>query len=550
MEEYIQDGIDWTQVDFEDNQECLNLFEKRPLGLLSLLDEESTFPKATDLTFANKLRQHLKANSCFKAERGGAFSVRHYAGEVLYDTSGFLEKNRDPLHSDSVQLLSSCSCQLPQLFASNLVNQPSKPRSPLWRRSVADSQKRSVGTKFKRLEGTTPHFIRCIMPNSKQLPGMYENDLVLQQLRCCGVLEIVRISRSGYPTRMTHQQFARRYGFLLSENVATRDPLSISVAILQQFSVRPDMYQVGYTKLFFRTGQIGSLEETRQRTLQGILGIQKYFRGRQARHYVQELKKAITMLQSFVRGETARREFEHLLFVVHPSVLAELQRRVLKAEAALKQKEDENVTLQQQLKHYETRWVEYEAKMKSMEEMWQKQMTSLQCGSTPLNTPLLMQKSLTTAKTSIVADNPVSPTVRLLDASPVPQYYDSEDVMSETHSPDMALGKASTRTSDAGMGRDCESGYNAVGRLAREFEQRKQVFDDDAGFLIEVKTGQSTSNMNPDEELRKLKLRFTAWKRDYKVRLRETKVALQKLGNSESDKTKKKWWGKRAIKGT
>ncbi|XP_077254052.1 myosin-2-like isoform X2 [Tasmannia lanceolata] len=623
QEEYSEDGIDWTKVDFEDNQDCLNLFEKKPLGLLSLLDEESTFPKATDLTFANKLKQHLNANPCFKGERAGAFSVRHYAGEVLYDTSGFLEKNRDPLHSESIQLLSSCSYQLPQLFASKMLNQSRKPMSPLWRPSGPDSQKQSVGTKFKgqlfklmqRLENTTPHFIRCIKPNSKQLPGLYENDLVLQQLRCCGVLEVVRISRSGYPTRMTHQQFARRYRFLLLENVVSQDPLSISVAILQQFNIHPDMYQVGYTKLFFRTGQLAVLEDTRNRNLQGILGVQKCFRGRKARHNFQEVKKGITTLQSFVRGESARKAFELLIkrwravvliqkhikqritrraFIDYrnaiillqsvirswlakrhyvilqnleesntkrtedkrvvdrkiqrtknpqlehvemlPPVMGELQRRVRKAEASLRQKEDENVTLQQQLQQYETRWTEYEAKMKSMEEIWQKQITSL-------------QKSLDEAKKNLEADDVASQLARP-DASPSPNYYDSEDSMSvESRTPEGTPAKVYARPSDVGPGRESGGGCNAVSHLVREFEQRKQAFDDNARFLVEVKSGQSASNMNPDEELQNLKLKFELWKKEYKVRLRETKTALQKIGKFDVEKRKKNWWGKRSTRG-
>ncbi|KAJ6305329.1 hypothetical protein OIU78_020796 [Salix suchowensis] len=303
QEEYIQDGIDWTKVDFEDNQDCLNLFEKKPLGLLSLLDEESTFPNGTDLTFANKLKQHLNSNSCFRGERDKAFSVSHYAGEVTYDTTGFLEKNRDLLHLDSIQLLSSCSCHLPQIFASNMLTQSEKPAvGPLYKAGGADSQKLSVATKFKgqlfqlmqRLENTTPHFIRCIKPNNSQSPGSYEQGLVLQQLRCCGVLEVVRISRSGFPTRMSHHKFARRYGFLLLESVSSsQDPLSVSVAILHQFDISPEMYQVGYTKLFFRTGQIGVLEDTRNHTLHGILRVQSCFRGHQARAYLRELKRGI-----------------------------------------------------------------------------------------------------------------------------------------------------------------------------------------------------------------------------------------------------------------
>ncbi|OVA20205.1 IQ motif [Macleaya cordata] len=626
QEEYTQDGIDWTKVDFEDNQECLNLFEKKPLGLISLLDEESNFPKATDLTFANKLKQHLNTNPCFKGERGGAFSVCHYAGEVLYQTNGFLEKNRDPLHSGSIQLLSSCSCPLLQLFASNMLNPSGRSVSPLRRPSAAsESQKQSVGTKFKgqlfklmqRLENTTPHFIRCIKPNSKQLPGMYEKDLVLQQLRCCGVLEVVRISRSGYPTRMTHQQFARRYGFLLVENVVSQDPLSTSVAILQQFNVHPEMYQVGYTKLFFRTGQIAAMEEARKRVLQGTLMAQKCFRRYQALREFHELKTGLITLQSYIRGENVRKKYQLLIrqqqavvliqklrkqqiarkllrdrqravirlqsairgwlvrrhldhmqnlerlnlestkaeeqldenipelkdseqehVQIESSALAELQGRVLKAEAALEQKEEENAMLQQHLRKLETRWSGYEAKMKSMEETWQRQMTSLQV-------------SLAAAKRRLDAEERAGQNGRS-DASPTPSphYYDSEDTPGSRTPEGSTPVKPNNHTADAAPVQEFNLGSNAVSPLTKEFEQRKQVFEDDAKFIIEVKSGQSASSVNPEDELRKLKFRFETWKKEYKVRLRETKATLHKLGNSEVDRRSKKWWGKRSMRMT
>ncbi|KAK7289955.1 hypothetical protein RIF29_04020 [Crotalaria pallida] len=107
-----------------------------------------------------------------------------------------------------------------------------------------------------QLDSTKPHFIRCIRPNSKQRPVIYDEDLVLKQLKCCGVLEVAKISRVAYPTRMTHQEFSRRYGFLLSEATISQDPLSISVAVLQKFNILFEMYQVGYTKLYLRAGQI------------------------------------------------------------------------------------------------------------------------------------------------------------------------------------------------------------------------------------------------------------------------------------------------------
>ncbi|KAJ4830636.1 hypothetical protein Tsubulata_036747 [Turnera subulata] len=592
QEEYIQDGIDWKRVDFEDNQDCLNLFEKKPLGLLSLLDEESTFPNGTDLTFANKLKQHLNSNSCFRGERGKAFTVCHYAGEVAYDTTGFLEKNRDLLHLDSIQLLSSCSCPLPQIFASNLLAQSEKPATgPLYKSGGADSQKLSVATKFKgqlfqlmqRLETTTPHFIRCIKPNNFQSPGSYEQGLVLQQLRCCGVLEVVRISRSGFPTRMSHQKFARRYGFLLLENVASQDPLSVAVAILNQFDILPEMYQVGYTKLFFRTGQIGVLEDTRNRTLHGILRVQSCFRGHQARSYLRNLRRGISVLQSFVRAEKTRKQYLALLqrhrsavviqrnvksrmyskryndvreasvviqsvirgwlvrrcsgdigllkcgaakgnesdeVVVKASFLAELQRRVLKAEAGFREKEEENDILHQRLQQYESRWSEYELKMKSMEEVWQKQMRSL-------------QSSLSIAKKSLAIDDSERNSDASVNAS------DERDGSWDTGS--------NYRTPERNGLRPMSAGLSVIGRMAEEFEQRSQVFGDDAKFLVEVKSGQVEASLNPDRELRRLKQMFEAWKKDYGSRLRETKVILNKLGNEEGalDRVKRKWWGRR-----
>ncbi|KAK4743021.1 hypothetical protein SAY87_001022 [Trapa incisa] len=592
QEEYVQDGIDWARVDFEDNQDCLNLFEKKPLGLLSLLDEESKFPNATDLTFANKLKQHLHSNSCFRGDRGKSFTVNHYAGEVTYDTTGFLEKNRDLMHLDSIQLLSQCSCPLPQVFASNMLTQSEKSvTGPLFKAGGAESQKLSVATKFKgqlfqlmqRLESTTPHFIRCIKPNSLQSPGVYEQGLVLQQLRCCGVLEVVRISRSGFPTRMSHQKFSRRYGFLLLESAASQDPLSVSVAILQQFNVLPEMYQVGYTKLFFRTGQIGVLEDTRNRTLHGVLCVQSCFRGHRARVYSKKLRNSILTLQSYIIGEKVRKEYAILVrrhraavsvqkwvkckrtmnnykqlrgasiviqsvirgwlvrrcssdvgflrtgfkgtqpeeVLVKASFLAELQRRVLKSEAALREKEEENDILGQRLQQYERRWFEYELKMKSMEEVWQKQMRSL-------------QSSLSIARKSLAIDGSSRDSDASVNDTQDPGSFDAVPGMMESN----------------GAMRPMSAGVSLIGRLAEEFEQRSQVFGDDAKFLVEVKSGQTEASLNPDRELRRLKQMFEAWKKDYGVRLRETKVILTKLAEDEGgaaviDRAKKKWWGRR-----
>ncbi|GFQ06239.1 myosin-2 [Phtheirospermum japonicum] len=598
QEEYELDGIDWTKIDFEDNQDCLDLFEKKPLGLISLLDEESHFPKATDLTFASKLKQHLDANKCFKGERGGAFSIRHYAGEVLYDTRGFLEKNRDPLHSEIIQLLSSCTGQLSQLFAS-MLKQSQKLSSPLIKLGKPASQKQSVATNFKgqlfklmqQLESTTPHFIRCIKPNSKQNPGAFDKDLVLEQLRCCGVLEVVRISRSGYPTRMTHQEFTKRYGFLVPENNSCQDPLSTSVVILQQFGILPETYQVGYKKLYFRAGQIAALEDVRKQVLQGTLEVQKCFRGHRARRYFHELKggycstcpfylnanyflvcsdnyistgirgeiarkeynfllklkkevackkldeqlMAVVQMQSVIRGWLIRRRFsklrnrqsnvsqrkpgrrvsetKDLLPETLPSVVEELQKRVLMAEATIGRKEKENAALREQVQQFEARWSEYESKMKSMESTWQKQMASL-------------QMSLAAAKKSLGSDNTTSQPGKL-SGTQSPYSYDSEDMYLRPQTP-VASNEARFLNNAIEVAAEINGASNPVSPLVREFEQKKNNFDVEAHAIIDVKSGNEHS-VNIVEELRSLKQNFETWKKEFKVRLREAKAKANRL---------------------
>ncbi|VAH29032.1 unnamed protein product [Triticum turgidum subsp. durum] len=553
QEEYLDDGIDWASVEFVDNADCLSLFEKKPLGLLSLLDEESTFPKATDLSFASKLKQHLSGNPGFKGEQDGAFKICHYAGEVSYDTTGFLEKNRDPLHTESIQLLSSCKSDLPKDFASVMIAD-SQNKSSLSRHLLVDTQKQSVVNKFKaqlfklmqQLENTSPHFIRCIQPNNKQRPRQFEHDLVLHQLKCCGVFEVVRISRAGYPTRMTHQQFAERYGFLLSHSVASQNPLSISVAVLQQFSIPPEMYQVGYTKLFLRTGQVASLENAKNRMFHGALRIQRNFRGLHTRREYHTLKKGATALQSFVRGEKARFRFDSLSKRWRAAVLIQKYTRRRLAATMFTDQLKNIVVLQSVMRGCLAR-----KKFKCLQEEKESKVINSKVKRDVRNNisqPRLCHLSLVAAKKSLAADDMVTRAART-DTTPTHAQYDSEDTMSTgTHTPEGTELKYQNHNPEPRVVTgNSDRRINAVNHLAKEFEDRRQVFDDDAGFLVAVKSGQIGSNMNPDDELRKLKDRFATWKKDYKSRLKETKVNLQKV-SSHDEKSRKRWWGKKSSK--
>ncbi|XP_071730168.1 myosin-2-like [Rutidosis leptorrhynchoides] len=549
QEEYESEGIDWKKLEFVDNQDCLDIFETKNVGIISILDEASNACEATDLTLFNTIKHQLGSTLRFNNEKA-AFKVQHYAGEVQYETNGFLVKNRNTLQSDTLQFLSSC-CK-------NFLKSDSH---------ASDLDKESVGTKFKdqlfkliqRMEKSKPRFIRCIRPNAKQLHGMFEKDIVLHQLRCSGILETVKMSKSRYHTRMTHQQFANRFGCLLSDNILCHDPLSTSVAILQQYRVLPEMYQLGYTKIYFRADTVNVLDKLRQQVKQGTYKVENRFPcGRVLCDY-RELMSGIVILQSFIRGEISRRVckvsrkpkhevdaglVDRLSAVVHiqsvtrgwlarryfshlcrwkksafdssktrqkscnkvsetngvsqdvpnlPADVEELKKLVTKAEVSLGQKEHENSALREQVRQFETRWSEHEIKMKSVEETWQKQMASL-------------QKSLAAAKKSLHADE------------------SSGDI-------------SSTENAVGNYGGD----NSTVDHLAKEFEQKRQNFDDDARALVETKTIQ-IPYAKQLEEFRKVKERFEIWKKEYKHRLRETRTKLVKGLNGEGGK--QSWWGK------
>ncbi|KAI7728977.1 hypothetical protein M8C21_025424 [Ambrosia artemisiifolia] len=596
QEKYDVDGIHWKNVESEDNQECLDLFEQKPMGLISILDEGSNSSKATDETFTDKIKQHLSSNSRFRCEKG-TFRIHHCAGEVLYDASGLLEQNSDKLQFDIIQLLSSCKKPLNHL-ASDLVKQD-------------QTTSQSVFVKFKdhlfkiiqQLDNSKQHFIRCIKPNTKQFPGNFENGIVWEQLKCSQVMDILQISRSRYPISFTHQEFATRFGCLLSDNLISMDSLSTSVAILQQHSVPTQTYQVGSTKLFFQ-GQVDVLENLRQEVLKGTHEVENGFLGSQLLPNSEEWKFGVVTLQSFVRGENARREFmvlkkhnqgiapslldEHLATIVHlqsvvrgwlarkyfnhmqrwkesaidssrsrrrsysknselkgssqdniqvlPQNVEELQKRVAKAESLLRERDLENTALREQVRQFEIRMSEYENKTKAVEEMWQSQMASLQV-------------SLAAAKKTLssgISDGQIGRP----DGSASPNYYDSEDISGIPTPVQMTPLRSGHYRRENGIL------SNTVDYLAKEFEQRKQTFDSDAKAVISATPGRPPSSKQI-EDYKSLKKKFEMWKKEYKHRLREAKTTLvngESGGGGASasaggDRRGRTWWGKLSKRG-
>ncbi|KAF8892706.1 myosin 5 [Infundibulicybe gibba] len=371
QEEYVKEEINWTFIDFSDNQPCIDVIEGK-LGVLALLDEESRMPAGSDASFLQKLNNQLakpEFKAVFKKPRFGnsAFTIAHYALDVTYEVEGFLEKNRDTVPDEQMALLASTKNPFLKevLDAALLTTKPPEgphPASPAFsdsgsggsrrssvipdpgrqsfvasssgagagpggiKRPGATGKKPTQGSIFKAslitlmdtLSVTNVHYIRCIKPNEQKRPWEFQPQQVLGQLRACGVLETIRISCAGYPTRWTYEEFAERYYMLVSSSdwqpmIQAMDLRKLCSVILDQTIADPDMYQSGLTKIFFRAGMLAALESLRSDRLNAMVTVvQKNMRRRMAVKKYRELRAATVKIQTWWRGIMARRLVEFI----------------------------------------------------------------------------------------------------------------------------------------------------------------------------------------------------------------------------------------------
>ncbi|XP_068775615.1 unconventional myosin-Vb [Struthio camelus] len=330
QEEYMTEEIPWVFVDFYDNQPCIELIEGR-LGILDLLNEECKMPQGSDGSWAQKLYQtHFSSSHFQKPKRPtDAFIVCHFAGKVEYQCNGFVEKNRDAVPEELVGLLrASKSALLTELFLEEgdstvslqsrrssgprLAGRPGRrslPSNNKNKKSIASQFKASLHKLVEMLGSTTPHYIRCIKPNDSKKPFMFDSRRVVEQLRACGVLETIRISASGYPSRWTYQEFFSRYLPLVSrEELTGTNKKQICILALERLLQDPRKYQCGRSKVFFRAGQVAYLEELRYQRLRGAcILLQRHLRGWLARQRFRRMHMAAICLQRYARGMLARR---------------------------------------------------------------------------------------------------------------------------------------------------------------------------------------------------------------------------------------------------
>jgi len=282
QEEYAREQIEWQFIDFgKDLQPTIDLIElPNPIGIFSCLDEDSVMPRATDKSFTDKLHSlwEKKTSKYAPARTRQGFILTHYAAEVEYSTEGWLEKNKDPLNDNLTRLL-ACSkdSHISTLF-SDCVDELDEPYSPRSRvkkglfRTVAQRHKEQLSSLMRQLHSTQPHFVRCILPNHKKKPKQFQAPLVLDQLRCNGVLEGIRIARTGFPNRLTFAEFRSRYE-VLCENMPKGylGGQEAAKIMLECLKMDKSNYRVGLTKVFFRAGVLADLEEQRDGLIRDIM---------------------------------------------------------------------------------------------------------------------------------------------------------------------------------------------------------------------------------------------------------------------------------------
>ncbi|XP_052393099.1 unconventional myosin-Vb isoform X1 [Carassius gibelio] len=349
QEEYMKEQIPWTLIDFYDNQPCIDLIEAK-LGILDLLDEECKVPKGTDQNWAQKLYSKHSNSGHFEKPRmsNKSFIVVHFADKVEYQSDGFLEKNRDTVYEEQINILKASQFQLvADLFQDGKDSGPPSATSKSSKINVRAAKpapkghnrehRKSVGTQFRNslhllmetLNATTPHYVRCIKPNDNKESFVFDSRRAVQQLRACGVLETIRISAAGYPSRWTYPDFFSRYRVLMTKkNMTIADKKQVCKNLLETLIKDPDKFQFGKTKIFFRAGQVAYLEKLRADKFRfACIKIQKTVRGWLQRIRYRKIRKSAILLQRYGRGYLARR-YAEMLRLTRATLICQKQYRM------------------------------------------------------------------------------------------------------------------------------------------------------------------------------------------------------------------------------
>uniref|UniRef100_A0A668AVQ2 Myosin-9 n=1 Tax=Myripristis murdjan TaxID=586833 RepID=A0A668AVQ2_9TELE len=401
QEEYQREGIEWSFIDFGlDLQPCIELIEKPagPPGILALLDEECWFPKATDKSFVEKVVQEQGTNPKFqkpkKLKDDVDFCIIHYAGKVDYKADEWLMKNMDPLNECVATLLNQSTDKfVADLWRdmdrivgldkvagmSDSMHGAFKTRKGMFR-TVGQLYKEQLGNLMATLRNTNPNFVRCIIPNHEKKAGKLEPHLVLDQLRCNGVLEGIRICRQGFPNRIVFQEFRQRYEILTPNAIPKgfMDGKQACVLMIKALELDPNLYRIGQSKVFFRAGVLAHLEEERDMKITDvIISFQAWCRGYLARKAFAKRQQQLTAMKVIQRNCAAYLKLRNwqwwrLFTKVKPLLQVTRQEEEMQAkEEELVKVKERQLQAEQQLKEYEMKQDQLNAEKLALQEQLQ-----------------------------------------------------------------------------------------------------------------------------------------------------------------------------------
>ncbi|DBA04293.1 TPA: hypothetical protein N0F65_002055 [Lagenidium giganteum] len=332
QEEYEQEGITWDHIEYADNADVLALIDGK-LGIISLLNEEVVRPKGNDESFVGKLASSFRQKKQiieFPRTSRTQFAIHHYAERVQYEAVGFLDKHKDALLPDLEELMrASEEAFVAELFTKKVEAAPAAapaagpPRRKFGKAAEGGGSSATVGTQFKQslhalmttINQTNVNYIRCIKPNRNKSSTKLDERMVVNQLRCAGVIEAISIARAGYPNRMPHAEFANEFDlFLPPDALETQSAGANCNALVKHFELKvPDEVQMGQTKIYLQLGVLERLEGAKAKKLFAYVAcIQSAWRGLVTRRWVAQLWLAVALLQRRGRGFVARIRFTRM----------------------------------------------------------------------------------------------------------------------------------------------------------------------------------------------------------------------------------------------
>ncbi|XP_076121630.1 myosin-9-like isoform X1 [Alosa pseudoharengus] len=403
QEEYQREGIEWSFIDFGlDLQPCIDLIEKpaSPPGILALLDEECWFPKATDKSFVEKVLQEQGTHPKFfkpkKLKDEADFSIIHYAGKVDYKAVEWLMKNMDPLNDNVASLLNQSTDKfvselwkdvdhivgLDKVAGMSELPGAFKTRKGMFR-TVGQLYKEQLSKLMATLRNTNPNFVRCIIPNHEKKAGKLEPYLVLDQLRCNGVLEGIRICRQGFPNRIVFQEFRQRYEILTPNSIPKgfMDGKQACLLMIKALELDPNLYRIGQSKVFFRAGVLAHLEEERDMKITDvIISFQAWCRGFVARKAFAKRQQQLTAMRVIQRNCAAYLKLRNwqwwrLFTKVKPLLQVSRQEEEIQAkDDELKKVKEKQQMAEVQLQELESKQQQLSAEKMALQEQLQAEM--------------------------------------------------------------------------------------------------------------------------------------------------------------------------------